>query len=81
MAYSSILVLLNTNVLGIVQQKYFVNVNFVDDQLFFQVSDEYKLVPDTLYLTVNVIDRFLSRNCIERKRLQLLGVASMLIAS
>ncbi|KAG6591587.1 Cyclin-A2-2, partial [Cucurbita argyrosperma subsp. sororia] len=46
-----------------------------------EVSDEYKLVPDTLYLTVNVIDRFLSRNCIERKRLQLLGVASMLIAS
>lgn len=69
----------NFHLLG--KQKYFVNVNFVDGQLFFQVSEEYKLVPDTLYLTVNVIDRFLSQNYIEKKRLQLLGVASMLIAS
>jgi cyclin A len=47
----------------------------------FQVSEEYKLVPDTLYLTVNIIDRFLSQNYIEKQRLQLLGVTCMLIAS
>jgi len=46
-----------------------------------QVSEEYKLVPDTLYLTVYLIDRFLSRNYIERQRLQLLGITSMLVAS
>lgn len=46
-----------------------------------EVSEEYKLVPDTLYLTVNLIDRFLSRNYIEKQRLQLLGVTCMLIAS
>ncbi|KAE8718415.1 Cyclin-A2-3 [Hibiscus syriacus] len=46
-----------------------------------EVSEEYKLVPDTLYLTVYLIDRFLSRNYIERKRLQLLGITCMLIAS
>ncbi|KAF5743281.1 Mitotic-like cyclin 3B from [Tripterygium wilfordii] len=46
-----------------------------------EVSEEYKLVPDTLYLTVNLIDRFLSQNYIEKQRLQLLGVTSMLIAS
>ncbi|ONK59441.1 uncharacterized protein A4U43_C08F6460 [Asparagus officinalis] len=46
-----------------------------------EVSDEYKLVPDTLYLTVNIIDRFLSQNYIERQRLQLLGISCMLIAS
>ncbi|XVF34439.1 hypothetical protein REPUB_Repub18cG0059200 [Reevesia pubescens] len=46
-----------------------------------EVSEEYKLVPDTLYLTVNLIDRFLSHNFIEKQRLQLVGVACMLIAS
>lgn len=46
-----------------------------------EVSEEYKLVPDTLYLTVNLIDRFLSLNYIEKHRLQLLGVTCMLIAS
>ncbi|KAF3505248.1 hypothetical protein F2Q69_00045040 [Brassica cretica] len=46
-----------------------------------EVSEDYNLVPDTLYLTVNLIDRFLSNSCIERHRLQLLGVTCMLIAS
>ncbi|KAF3334623.1 cyclin-A2-1-like protein [Carex littledalei] len=46
-----------------------------------EVCDEYCLVPDTLYLTVYLIDRFLSMNKIERQRLQLLGITCMLIAS
>ncbi|KAL5225728.1 hypothetical protein ABZP36_012367 [Zizania latifolia] len=46
-----------------------------------EVSEEYKLVPDTLYLTINLIDRFLSQHYIERQKLQLLGITSMLIAS
>ncbi|ESQ41084.1 hypothetical protein EUTSA_v10013593mg [Eutrema salsugineum] len=46
-----------------------------------EVSEDYKLVPDTFYLTVNLIDRFLSSSCIQRHRLQLLGVTCMLIAS
>ncbi|GAB2261695.1 hypothetical protein Droror1_Dr00002692 [Drosera rotundifolia] len=46
-----------------------------------EVSEEYALVPDTLYLTVNLIDRFLSQNYIEKQRLQLLGVTCMLMAS
>ncbi|XP_020581116.1 cyclin-A2-1-like isoform X2 [Phalaenopsis equestris] len=46
-----------------------------------EVAEEYKLVPDTLYLSVYAIDRFLSGNCIERQKLQLLGVTCMLIAS
>ncbi|XP_057434539.1 cyclin-A2-2-like [Lotus japonicus] len=46
-----------------------------------EVSEEYKLVPDTLYLTVNLIDRFLSTRLIQKQRLQLLGVTCMLIAS
>lgn len=46
-----------------------------------QVAEEYKLVPDTLYLTVSYIDRFLSTNLVNRQRLQLLGVSCMLIAA
>uniref|UniRef100_A0ACD5YK37 Uncharacterized protein n=1 Tax=Avena sativa TaxID=4498 RepID=A0ACD5YK37_AVESA len=46
-----------------------------------EVSEEYKLVADTLYLTVSYVDRFLSANPLGRNRLQLLGVAAMLIAA
>ncbi|GFP86784.1 cyclin-a3-2 [Phtheirospermum japonicum] len=46
-----------------------------------EVAEEYKLHSDTLYLTVSYIDRFLSMNALNRTRLQLLGVSSMLIAS
>ncbi|KAG4147247.1 hypothetical protein ERO13_D05G210300v2 [Gossypium hirsutum] len=46
-----------------------------------EVADEYKLVSDTLYITVSYIDRYLSLNALNRQRLQLLGVSSMLIAS
>ncbi|GKB36456.1 cyclin A1,1 [Tanacetum coccineum] len=46
-----------------------------------EVAEEYRLVPDTLYLTINYIDRFLSGNLMDRQRLQLLGVACMMIAS
>ncbi|KAK7349165.1 hypothetical protein VNO77_06312 [Canavalia gladiata] len=46
-----------------------------------EVSEEYRLVPDTLYLTIYLMDWFLSKNYIERQRLQLLGITCMLIAS
>jgi cyclin A len=46
-----------------------------------EVAEEYKIVSDTLYLTVSYIDRFLSSNVLNRQRLQLLGVSAMLIAS
>ncbi|XP_025808108.1 cyclin-A1-4-like isoform X2 [Panicum hallii] len=46
-----------------------------------EVTEEYRLVPDTLYLTVNYIDRYLSVKEINRNRLQLLGVACLLIAA
>lgn len=46
-----------------------------------EVAEEYRLVPDTLHLTINYIDRYLSGNLMDRQRLQLLGVACMMIAS
>ncbi|KAE8674301.1 Cyclin-A3-2 [Hibiscus syriacus] len=45
-----------------------------------EVTEEYKLVSDTLYLTVSYIDRFLSAHSVSRNKLQLLGVSCMLIA-
>ncbi|KAK9698060.1 hypothetical protein RND81_08G079800 [Saponaria officinalis] len=53
----------------------------VDWLIEVRVSEEYKLVPDTLYLTVNLLDRYLSGNYMEKQKLQLLGVTCMLIAS
>ncbi|CAL4905587.1 unnamed protein product [Urochloa decumbens] len=46
-----------------------------------EVAEEYKLVADTLYLAISYVDRFLSYNALGRDRLQLLGVAAMLIAA
>ncbi|KAJ1262475.1 hypothetical protein BS78_09G110500 [Paspalum vaginatum] len=46
-----------------------------------EVTEEYRFVPETLYLTVNYIDRYLSVKDISRHRLQLLGVACLLIAA
>jgi G2/mitotic-specific cyclin-B, other len=42
---------------------------------------KFKLMPETLYLTVNVIDRFLETKQVNRKHLQLVGVTAMLVAS
>jgi cyclin B len=42
---------------------------------------KFKLVPETLYLTINLIDRFLEKNEVPRPKLQLVGVTSLLIAS
>ncbi|KAL7245329.1 hypothetical protein ACSBR2_000620 [Camellia fascicularis] len=46
-----------------------------------EVAEEYKLLSDTLHLSISHIDRFLSMNALDRRKLQLLGVSSMLIAS
>ncbi|KAL9859222.1 Cyclin-A3-4 [Arabidopsis thaliana] len=46
-----------------------------------EVAEEYKLVSDTLYLTISYVDRFLSVKPINRQKLQLVGVSAMLIAS
>jgi len=38
-------------------------------------------MPETLYLTVNIIDRYLSVQSIARKNLPLVAIAAMFIAS
>eukprot|EP00898_Chlorokybus_atmophyticus_P002740 jgi/Chlat1/3467/Chrsp23S03672 len=46
-----------------------------------EVSEEYKLNPETLHAATNYIDRMLSRERVDRSQLQLVGVACMLIAA
>jgi len=48
-----------------------------------QVHQRFSLLQETLYLTVAILDRYLSHRCgdIKRKKLQLVGVSCMWIAS
>ena len=46
-----------------------------------EVGEEYKLQPETIYLAVNYIDRFLSYMSVQRAKLQLVGTACMFIAA
>ena len=41
---------------------------------------KFKLLPETLFLTINILDRYLSKRDINRKYLQLLGICSLFIA-
>lgn len=45
------------------------------------VTEEFRLKMETLCLAVNYVDRYLSRVPVPRHQLQLVGVASLLIAS
>ncbi len=42
---------------------------------------KFKLLPETLFITVNLVDRYLSINRVERDVVQLVGVAALLIAT
>lgn len=45
-----------------------------------EVHRRFRLLPETLYLCVNLIDRFLSTANVSKSRLQLVGITAMLIA-
>ncbi|KAJ9146619.1 hypothetical protein P3X46_028858 [Hevea brasiliensis] len=45
-----------------------------------EVHRKFELMPETLYLTINIIDRFLAVKVVPRRELQLVGISSMLIA-
>jgi len=46
-----------------------------------EVHFKFKLCTETLFLTINIIDRFLERRAVSRTKLQLVGCTAMLIAS
>ncbi|KAL8194086.1 hypothetical protein R6Q57_026328 [Mikania cordata] len=45
-----------------------------------EVHHKFGLQPETLFLTVNLIDRFLAKQSVIRKNLQLVGLVAMLLA-
>jgi hypothetical protein len=45
------------------------------------VHTKFDLSPETLYLTINIVDRFLAVKLVPRKELQLVGISAMLTAS
>lgn len=46
-----------------------------------EIHLKFKLRAETLYITINIIDRYLSLYEVEKSKFQLLGVAAMLISS
>ncbi|OMO50401.1 hypothetical protein CCACVL1_30461 [Corchorus capsularis] len=71
----------STNFMEMIQKDINASMRAVLIDWLVEVSEEYRLVPETLFLTVNYIDRYLSGNLVNRQQLQLLGVACMMIAS
>lgn len=75
------------------EKKYPIQFNYLDGQevtgkmrailidWLCQVHHRFNLLQETLYLTVALIDRFLQTTTVTRKKLQLVGVTAMLIAS
>ncbi|KAJ1403868.1 Cyclin-like [Sesbania bispinosa] len=45
-----------------------------------EVHDKFDLMHETLFLTINLIDRFLAKQSVVRKKLQLVGLVAMLLA-
>ncbi len=45
------------------------------------VHRKFELSPETLYLTINIIDRFLAIKTVPRRELQFVGISAMLMAS
>ncbi len=46
-----------------------------------EVAVKFKLLTETMFLSINMVDRFLQQKPIPKQKLQLVGVTAMLIAS
>jgi len=45
------------------------------------VHRKFRLLPETLYVAVLTIDRYLAKKAIEKKQLHLVGIAALLIST
>lgn len=68
--------------------EYMDNQQFIDERMrsilvdwLVEVHLKFKLVPETLYLVVNLIDRYLAKKEVTRSKLQLVGVTALFIAT
>jgi len=53
---------------------------FVFNEFQVDVHNKISLLPETLYRTISIIDRYLERNLVRTTRLQLVGVAAFHVA-
>ena len=68
--------------------EYMDNQQYIDERMrsilidwLVEVHLKFKLVPETLYLVVNLIDRYLAKKEVTRSKLQLVGVTALFIAT
>lgn len=61
------------------QIKWYMRTNLID--WLVQVHFRFRLFPETLYLAVNYIDRFLSKKNVSPSKLQLVGLLALFIAA
>ena len=71
----------------LVDPKYMSNQSDINHRMrailidwLIDVHLKYKLVPQTMYIAVNLIDRYLEKNETNRAKLQLVGITAMFIA-
>ncbi|KAH9974140.1 cyclin-like protein [Lactifluus volemus] len=80
--------------LKVAEQTTLPNPNYMDSQKdlawkmrgiltdwLIQVHTRFRLLPETLYFTVNIIDRFLSARVVSLAKLQLVGITCMFLAA
>lgn len=85
---------LSTDTNDALQIKMLPNAHYMDNQTeiqwsmravlmdwLVQVHNRFGLLPETLFLTVNYIDRFLSQKIVSIGKLQLVGATAILVAS
>lgn len=71
-----------------VRNTYMTNQIYINERMrailvdwLVEVHLKFKLVPETLYLTINLVDRYLAEAVVTRAKLQLVGVTALLIAT
>lgn len=77
-----------------IEKQMMPNVHYMDRQPYLswkhrgilvdwivQVHYRFKMVPETLFIAVNFLDRFLGLQEVTRDKLQLVGIAALLVAS
>ncbi|XXG71885.1 hypothetical protein AAC387_Pa07g1110 [Persea americana] len=76
-----------TETSGCVCPNYMCNQSDINEKMrailidwLIEVHYKFELMDETLFLTVNLIDRFLERQMVGRKKLQLVGVTALLLA-
>lgn len=76
------------------EKEYLPNPRYIDDQKslswntravlvdwLVEVHQKFRLLPETLFLAVNIVDRFMSRRVVALSKVQLVGITSLLLAT